>query len=86
VLPEGQQIGHSEPYDEDIFIKVKNWGWFEETDVERNQIWSAEDNRVVIPDFVKIFEQKLVRKPRLDADVRCFFDLSVCELEFDRSV
>ena len=43
-LPEGQQIGHPnllQDYEE-IFIKVKNWGCFEESDLARNQIWSPE--------------------------------------------
>ena len=62
---------------EEIFVKVKNWGSFEESDLGRNEIWSAQEG-VVIPDFVQIFERKLVRKPRLDANVRCFFDLSLC--------
>jgi len=60
----------------DIFVKVKNWS-FERSDIERNEIWSAEEERIIMPDFVERFEEELVRKPRLHPDVRCFFVLSV---------
>ena len=77
-MPEGEQIGRVDDLQdyEDIFIKVKNWS-FELSDITRNQIRSV-DELMEIPDFVKLFEQELVRKPRLHPDVRCFFDLSVC--------
>ncbi len=60
-----------------IFLKVENWEKFEESDIERNQIEEAR-NMVTIPNFVTTFEWKLVRKPLLHHDVRCFVDLPVC--------
>jgi hypothetical protein len=61
----------------DIFLKLKTWGMFEHSDIERNRIQDA-GNLTTIPDFVRAFERKLARKPRLHHDVRCFLDLSVC--------
>ena len=76
-LSEGEQIGHVNDLQDYISIKVKNWRTFEQSDITRNQIRSAEE-LMKIPGFVKLFEQKLIRKPRLHPDVRFFFDLSVC--------
>jgi len=79
MLLEGEPIAHVaflQAY-EDIFIKVKDWNKYKRSDMARNQIRGAED-MANIPNFVQAFEQKLVREPRLDPDVRCFFDLSVC--------
>ena len=74
-LPEGERIGHIDGLREyeDILIKVKNLETFEQSDIRRNQIRSAEE-LLKIPDFIKPFEQKLVRKPRLHPGVHCFFD------------
>jgi len=44
----------------DIFVKVKNW-LFEMSDIARNEICSAEEERIIVPDFVERFEQELVR-------------------------
>ncbi len=67
-LPEVQQepsrhVDHLQEY-KDIFLKVKNWGKLEESDIERNQIEEAQ-YVMTIPNFVATFERKLVRKPRL---------------------
>jgi len=79
MLPKGERIGYVDGLRdyEDIFVKLKNLRTFEQSDITRNQIRSA-DELMEIPNFVKLFEQKLVKKPRLHPDVRCFFDLSVC--------
>jgi hypothetical protein len=80
-LPEVQQeqIRHVDSLHEykDVFLKVKNWGKFEHSDIERNQIEEVR-NWMTIPYFVRTFERKLVRKLRLHHDVSCFLDLSVC--------
>ncbi|KAH9963845.1 hypothetical protein BC827DRAFT_1154326 [Russula dissimulans] len=60
-------VDHLQLY-KDIFMKVNKWGTFEYSNIEKNQIESA-DNAMTIPNFVATFEQKLVRKPRLHRDV-----------------
>jgi len=61
----------------DIAIKVKNWGIFERSDIERNQI-RATPNTATIPNYVTTFEQMLTRKPVIRPNVRRFPDLSLC--------
>ncbi|KAF8429439.1 hypothetical protein L210DRAFT_3563367 [Boletus edulis BED1] len=51
----------------DIFLKVKDWGTVDESDIESNGIEEAE---IDIPPFVIIFEKKLLQKPRLPLDLR----------------
>jgi len=71
-LPQGfgERIGHIDGLREyqDILIKVKDLETFEQSDIRRNQIRSAEE-LMKLPNFVKSFEQKLVRKPRLHPEV-----------------
>jgi hypothetical protein len=57
---------------EDIFIKVKEWGAFERSDIDRNGLRIYVDGTV--PDFVAKFKQELDSKPGLDPDVCCFLD------------
>jgi len=45
----------------DIFIKVKNWGKFEHSDIARNQLYDAQDI-MVMPDLVTAFEQQVGQK------------------------
>jgi hypothetical protein len=53
---------------EDIFIKVKERGTFQYSDIERNKIHI----RGTAPDFVAEFEQELDKKPGVAPDV-CYF-------------
>jgi hypothetical protein len=76
-LPEGDKFLYStlvKEY-EDIFIKVKQWGAFESSDIERNGIHIFHD-KTLVPDFVAKFEQELDSKPGLAPDVCCSFDYS----------
>lgn len=57
---------------EDIFIKVKEWGTFESSDIERNGIQICGDDGTPVPDFVTEFERELDIKPGLAPDVCCF--------------
>ena len=57
---------------EDIFIKVKEWGTFESSDIERNGIQICGDDGTQVPDFVAEFERELDIKPGLAPDVCCF--------------
>ena len=77
--PEGEQIGHPDLLQtyENIVIKLKHSGKFEESDIDRNQICEAE-SLMDPPESVTTFEQGLARKPCLHHHVRCFLDLSVC--------
>jgi hypothetical protein len=59
---------------EDIFIKVKEWGAFEGSDIEGNGL--REYGGGTVPDFVADFERELDGKPRLASDVCCFLDYS----------
>jgi hypothetical protein len=56
---------------EDIFIKVKEWGIFQHSDIELNGI---NDDPITAPNFVTEFERMLDRKPGLRLDVGCFLD------------
>jgi len=58
---------------EDIFIKVKEWGIFQHSDIARNGIY---DDSITAPngDFVTEFERMLDRKPGLRLDLGCFVD------------
>ena len=66
-LPRDEPMSHfrSLRVYEDIFVKVKSWSTFERSDIDRNRIQVA----MILPDFVKTFERKLVRKPRLYSSV-----------------
>jgi len=75
-LKEIVRVDHLQEY-KNIFIKVNKWGTFERSDIERNQIQSAQV-MMTIPNFVSTFERMLIRKPRIHPDVRCFLDLSIC--------
>jgi hypothetical protein len=82
-LPEGDKpvdSGLVRDY-EDIFIKVKNWGAFEGSDIERNGLHKYRDGTV--PDFVTEFERELDGKPCLASDVCCFLD---CSFDADGSM
>jgi hypothetical protein len=57
---------------QDIFIKVKQWGAFEESDIEANGLHEYRDG--TLPDFVAKFNQELDSKPGLDPEVCCFLD------------
>ena len=60
---------------QNIFIKVNEWGKFEESDIRRNDISEVQDQGLIpVPNFVASFEQKLEKMP----DVRYFLDLSIC--------
>ena len=59
---------------EDTFIKVKEWGLFESSDIERNGIRMSRRNRTPVPGFVARFERELDSKPGLALDVCCFLD------------
>jgi hypothetical protein len=59
---------------EDFFIKVKQWGAFEGSDIEGNGLRSNVHGTV--PDFVVEFERELDDKPGLDPDVCRFLDYS----------
>ena len=75
-LPEGDKpvdSGLVREY-EDIFIKVKQWGTFESSDIERNGLRIYVDGTV--PDFVAEFERELHRKAGLAPEVCCFLDYS----------
>jgi hypothetical protein len=68
VLQEGD-----EPVDSDLvqeykhmFIKVNEWGSFEDSDIVRNGL---RDCGTRVPDFVAEFERKLDSKPGLASDV-----------------
>ena len=76
MLSEGEPIRLFDPLRvyEDIFVKVKTWSTFELSDIAGNRIAYAE----FVPSFVKIFEQKLDRIPRLRSSVRYFLYLSLC--------
>ena len=56
---------------EDIFIKVNEWGIFQNSDIELNDICDA---LTITPNFVTEFERMLDRKPGLRLDVGCFLD------------
>ena len=77
-LPEGAMQGIHRADDlqdyQDIFVKVGEWGKFERSDIERNNILDAQDNGIGAPTFVRTFEGMLERKPR----VRSFVGLPVC--------
>ena len=73
-LPEVQEVDGVQEY-RDIFLKVKDWENFQESDIERNRIEEAEN--ITIPAFVTTFERMLLRKPCLSPDVRCVPDSSV---------
>jgi hypothetical protein len=81
MLPEdvNDELVYSDPIKtyQNIFIKVNNWGQFEQPDIQRNNK-SEERNMATAPNFVANFERTLERKSRLVPDVRCFLDLSVC--------
>jgi hypothetical protein len=66
-----------------ILIKVKEWGVFEDSDIERNGIRMCSNNRTPVPDFVAKFERNLDSKPGLAPDVCCFLDYS---FDADRSI
>jgi len=59
---------------EDIFIKVKEWGAFEMSDIERNGLRQFVGGTV--PDFVAKFERELHSKAGLAPEVRRFLDHS----------
>jgi len=62
---------------ENIFIKVKEWDAFDDSDIERNGLREHRDvDGTPAPEFVSEFEQKLDRKPGLATDVCCFLDYS----------
>src|SRR6266403_1098628 len=63
---------------EDIFIKVKKGGAFEEFDIHENEIYMCNEVRAPVLDFVTNLEQKLARRRGLAVadDVCCFFDPS----------
>jgi hypothetical protein len=67
----GVRLGFVGDY-EDIFIKVKEWGAFDGSDIERSGIRMFSEGCAPVPDFVANLEQKLDSKPGLDPDV-CFF-------------
>jgi len=84
-LPEGAgsptlvSAGDDKPLDsglvreyEDIFIKVKQWGAFESSDIERNGLRIYVDGTV--PDFVAEFERELHRKAGLTPYARSVFE------------
>jgi len=74
-LPEvGQTVDSAllEEY-EDIFIKVKEWGAFNKSDMDKNGLCTFDEE---VPDFVAEFERELDRKPGLPSDVSCFLDHS----------
>jgi len=60
---------------EDAFIKVKDRGAFESSDIEQNVVHF--DDETPFPDFVAKFEQELDSKPSLAPDVCCFLNYSV---------
>jgi hypothetical protein len=60
---------------ENIFIKVKEWDAFDDSDIERNGLREHRD-WTPAPEFVSEFEQELDRKPGLATDVCCFLDYS----------
>jgi hypothetical protein len=60
---------------ERIFIKVKEWGAFDDSDIQRNGLCSHR-RRTQTPEFVAEFERKLVSKPCPAPDVCCFLDYS----------
>lgn len=60
---------------ENVFIKVKEWGRFDDSNIERNGLHSHRCGTQP-PEFVAEFERKLVSKPCVAADVCCFLDYS----------
>jgi hypothetical protein len=67
-LPKGAMQGIHRAGDlqdyEDIFVKVREWGKFEHSDIGRNNILDAQDNGISASTFVTTFERMLERKPR----------------------
>ena len=63
---------------EDIFIRVKQWGAFEDSDIVRNDL--CEDGSQQKPDFVAELERKLDSEPGLAPDVCCFSLFSLATL------
>jgi hypothetical protein len=57
----------------DIFIKVKEWGVFQHSDLECNDIHTCEE----VPPFVAEFEQKLDKKPGVAPEVCYFLSLAI---------
>ena len=77
-LPEGNVFSDSalvREY-EDIFIKVKEWGAFGSSDIERNGIHICSDDETPVPDFVAKLERELHSKVGLEPDVCCFLNYS----------
>jgi hypothetical protein len=77
VLPEAHKPVNSDlviEY-ENLFIKVKEWDAFDDSDVERNGLCEYDDG-IPVPEFVAEFEQKLDSKPGVAPDVCCFLDYS----------
>ena len=76
-LPEGDVDSALVREYEDIFIKVNNWGTFEDSDIEQNGLRQyVEYVDGTVPDFVAEFERELDSKPGLAPDVSCFLDHS----------
>jgi hypothetical protein len=48
-------------YEDSFFLKAKEWGSFEDSDIRRNSFRKYDGTRV--PDFVAEFERKLDSKP-----------------------
>jgi len=57
----------------DTFVKVKDWGGFDEFDIDRNELLAVESH-LRVPDFVAEFERELDSEPGLAPDVCCFLD------------
>jgi hypothetical protein len=77
-LPEGDKPVDSDFIGEyeDIFIKVKEWGTFVESDIQRNGIYMCSEDGAPVPDFVTDLERELDSKRGLAADVCCFLGYS----------
>ncbi len=61
---------------EDIFVKVKQWGAFEEFDVVGDEIHMCSEVGAPVPDVVTDLERELDSRPGLALDVCCFLDHS----------
>ena len=67
--------------DQDIFIVVNEWGNFQYTNLEPNDVHDISDGAPV-PDYVRKFEQDLERRPNVASDASGVL-LRVLRLLFD---
>jgi hypothetical protein len=58
---------------DDMFIHMKDYNRFQESDIELNEVFPAES----APEFVAVYERRLDSKPALAGDVRQFLNQSL---------